>query len=210
MYDFILFDLDGTLIDSREGIFLSLRHAFDDCGIKFDGDLTQFIGPSFVTSFPRLPATDAELTQKLALSYRAVYKAEGVYRCRLYNGIIDLLSSLKARGKTIALATSKPLVFANTILARKRIAKYFDYVGGSDPTACITEKEQVLSALTKHFSSKARTALVGDTIYDCLGAKSVGIDCIGVTYGFGNSDELRQHASIIASSVKELKKILSE
>ena len=208
MYDFILFDLDGTLIDSREGIFLSLEYALSLYGIKYNGDMTEFIGPSFVTSFPRLLKTDKETTKKLSDAYRTIYAKEGVYKCSLYRGIRELLEQLKANGKKIALATAKPLVYAKTILSHKRISRLFDFIGGSNPDNGITEKEQVLASLLNHIPSPRKTVLVGDTIYDCLGAKAVNIDCVGVTYGFGKEDDLIKNATFVAHSVKELKKIL--
>lgn len=210
MYDFILFDLDGTLINSEKGISRSLLYAFNKCNISYNGDLKKFIGPSFIHSFPAFLSTDETTTDKLITAYREDYSVNGVYECTLYRGVKDLLISLKNAGKKIILATTKPRRFAQIILKRKGIYKYFDFVAGSEPDGNITEKEDVLNHIFTSTSAVPQKAvLVGDTIYDCLGAKAIGIDCIGVTYGFGKKDELiSKGAKFIVDSIKELEKLL--
>lgn len=210
MYKYILFDLDGTLINSEKGIVSSLKYAFKKYDISYSGDLRKFIGPSFITSFPKFLGTDKELTENLIKAYREKYNESGVFQTELYDGIEDLICCLKSCGKKIMLATTKPRYFAEIILKEHKIIDYFDFVAGSELDGSINEKEDVL----KHIFSatdavKYSSVLVGDTKYDCLGAAAVGIDCIGVTYGFGTKEELLScGAKTTLSSVKELKKRL--
>lgn len=210
MYEFILFDLDGTLINSEKGITLSLLYAFDKYNIDFSGDLKKFIGPSFVNSFPAFLGTDEQMTSDLIKAYRENYAKVGVFQSTLYRGIKDLLVSLKQSGKKIALATTKPRHFAEIILKSKRIYKYFDFVGGTELDGSITEKDEVLRHIFGNVTVPlSSSVLIGDTVYDCDGANKVGLDCIGVTYGFGKKEELiARGAKQTANSVKELKKIL--
>lgn len=210
MYDNILFDLDGTLVNSEKGIFLSLHYAFDKCGISYDGDLHNFIGPAFIDSFPYFLKTDKDTTMKLIRFYREKYNAEGVFRTRLYNGISDLLSGLKKNGKRIALATTKPKYFAEIILEKKRIRQMFDFVSGSELDGSVNQKDEVIEIVfSKTDFTRSGSVLIGDTVYDCAGARKTGIDCIGVSYGYGNTaDLLANGAKNIALSPKDLKKIL--
>ncbi len=210
MYDFILFDLDGTIINSEKGVSLSLLYAFDKCGISYSGDLRRFIGPPFINSFPEFLGTDEETTMRLIGFYREIYNKIGVFKTTLYSGIKDLLVSLKLSGKKIALATSKPKFFAEIILKKKRIYKLFDFVSGSELDGSVSKKDEVLNIIfDKTDFVKSRSVLIGDTIYDCMGANKVGINCIGVGYGFGKSEDMLNNGAIqVAESVKELKKIL--
>lgn len=210
MYDYILFDLDGTLINSEKGIVNSLMYAFNIHGVSYTGDLKKFIGPSFIASFPAFLGADQELTLRLIKAYRENYSKSGVYESTLYRGIKDLLVSLRSANKKIILATTKPRMFAEIILKSKRIYNLFDFVAGSEPDGSITEKDEVLKYIFAGTSATTQNSvLVGDTIYDCLGAQKVGIDCIGVTYGFGKKEELISHGAIkTVNSIQELKKLL--
>jgi len=210
MYDLILFDLDGTLVNSQRGIEFCLRHVFDRHGVTFTGDITKFIGPPFVRSFPQFLGTDERKTELMISDYRDLYATTGVYQTTLFRGITDLLSSLKNSGKAVALATTKPRHFAEVILKHKRIYKYFDFVSGTEPDGSLTDKVDVLNNAFSHLPfSHEQSVLIGDTIYDALGAKEVGLDCIGVTYGYGTKDELTScGVKQIATSPREVKKIL--
>lgn len=213
MYRNILFDLDGTLIDSEPGIAISLRYAFSQCGISYDGDIKRFIGPPFRVSFPMFLATDEATTDKLIRSYRAKYAEVGVYKTRLFAGIRDLLFALRENGKRIALATTKPLSFAEIILRQKRIYRLFDYVAGTDVAAGgATDKKDVLDLVFRHTDfSKPESVLVGDTAYDIRGAESAGIDCVSVTYGYASEQSLLSDgARKIVGSVKKLREYLLE
>ncbi len=210
MYDTILFDLDGTLVNSQKGIELSLNVAFKKYGIVYDGDITAFIGPPFVESFPSLLKTDKKLTELLIKEYRIVYAEQGVYQTTLFRGITDLLKTIKNEGKQIVLATTKPKCFAQIILKQKHIFKYFDFVSGTTLDGKLVDKVDVLkNAFDANELFASNAVLIGDTIYDALGAKDVGIDFIGVTYGYGKKEELIANgARAIANNPKELKKYL--
>lgn len=210
MYDNILFDLDGTIINSKKGVSDSLRFAFAQNGVSFDGDYTIFIGPPFKVSFPKFLGSDEALTQKLISSYREHYAKIGVKECTLYRGIRDLLVTLKRDGKKIGLATTKPRRFAEEITKRKKIFRLFDIVSGTEPSGFPSQKDEVVRiVMDKLQAAPDRTVLVGDTIYDCIGATECGIDCIGVSYGFGDAADLvREGAKLIADSPKTLKNLL--
>lgn len=210
MYDLILFDLDGTIVNSQRGISYCLNQVFEKYGINYQGDIKKFIGPPFVQSFPQFLETDSALTETLIKEYRILYAKTGVYQTTMYRGIPDLLKSLKQSGKTVALATTKPRHFAQIILKQKRIRKYFDFVSGTEPDGSIVDKVDVLQNAFRHLPfEKNRCVLIGDTLYDAQGAKTVGIDCIGVTYGYGSVNELIENgAKQITNSANKLKEIL--
>lgn len=147
MYDYILFDLDGTIVNSEKGIIGSLLYAFDKCGIFYDGDFHKFIGPAFINSFPEYLGTDAETTARLIAFYRENYNRIGVFQTTLYRGIKDLLISVKANGQKIALATTKPKYFAEIILKKKRIYNLFDFIAGSSLDGSVNQKEDVLNII---------------------------------------------------------------
>lgn len=208
MYDTILFDLDGTIADTQKGIINSLRSAFARFGIEYDGDMTVFIGPSFKTSFPRRLGVDDEKAAQIASFYREKYAEGDMYECRVFNGMRPLLYSLHKSEKKIAVATSKPYVYAESILKRKKLYSYFDAVEGSDPNRGVTEKDQVISMLMEKLGTAGKTVLVGDTIYDYIGAQKTNIDFIGVDFGYGKAELIE--AGVTPKNIKELKKLLLE
>lgn len=209
MYDTVLFDLDGTVVNSQKGIFHSLKYALIAHGINYDGDMKKFIGPPFLESFPSFLHTDDDTTEKLIAAYRENYAKVGVYETTLYRGMKGLLCQLKLSGRTVAIATTKPRIFAEQILKQKRILNLFDFVGGAELDGSIVNKIQVLMKVMDALRpDKSTTVLIGDTLYDSRGATEIGIDCIGVTYGFGDKNELKKNCTLTARSVKELQKIL--
>lgn len=208
MYDLIIFDLDGTIINSEKGISSCLKYAFKKNDIKYEGSYKKFIGPPFTYSLPLYVGTDEKLTEKLTADYREEYNRGGVYDCVLYKGIAPLVKALYAAGKKIALATSKPEYYALKILKRKRIAKYFTAVCGATFDGKTAAKEWVLSRALQSVPCE-NPVLIGDTIFDCNGAKAKNIDCIGVTYGFGAKEDLLNAGAITTvDTVRELQDLL--
>ena len=208
-YDVIIFDLDGTLSNSKEGITKSVQYALSKFGIEeTDLDkLEHFIGPPLVDELMK----SYDFTREQALEgvefYRERYTPIGIYETSLYEKVEQLLISLKEKGKIIALATSKPLGMAKEVIKYLHIEQYFDYVMGADLNGPIHNKNDVLLALLNEINSvdKHETVMIGDTIFDIEGANSVGIDSIGVSYGYGVVEEMKEKgAKAIANTPIEL------
>lgn len=215
-YDIILFDLDGTISNSKEGITKCVQYALSKLGIDEPNldDLEHFIGPPLKTEFIKSYGFTEKVAQKAVALYRERYEPIGIYEAYMYPGIEKLLLTLKEQGKTVALATSKPRDMAEKVLEYFEITKYFDYVMGAERLGPIQSKTDVLLELFKEMNikqEKERVVLVGDTCYDVQGAIDVGIDCIGVAYGFGNREEmLAKGAIFIAETTKDLVNIFNE
>lgn len=212
-YDVIIFDLDGTLSDSKEGITKSVQYALEKLGIieeDIDG-LEHFIGPPLRDEFIRTYGFSKEKADIGTAYYRERYVPIGLYETKIYPGTEEMLSKLRKSGKYIAMATSKPQKMAEEVLRTLHIDKYFDAVMGADMNGPRQSKQAVLEALFDKIplKDKNRYVMIGDTCFDVDGANAVGIDCIGVSYGYGNTDEMLLHgAVIIADSTNELKDII--
>lgn len=213
MYTYILFDLDGTLTDPREGITKSVQHALHGMGIE-EPDLTaleHFIGPPLYDEFSRCYGMDDAQAKHAVALYRERFSVTGWRENLLFDGVHELLAALKAAGKQLAIASSKPTVFVEKILDLFDIAQYFDTVSGATLDGTISKKEQVVAqALTMlQVGDKAQAVLVGDRFHDVEGAHVNGIACVGVAFGFGGFDELaKAGAEQIAGTMDELLAIL--
>lgn len=211
-YDVILFDLDGTLTNSELGITSCVRYALSHFGIQVDdlSSLRKFIGPPLVESFMQHYNFTMEQAEEAVVKYRERFSTVGLFENELYPNIDILLEKLKQRGKLIATATSKPENFAVRILEHFGLDGYFDEICGAElSTNGRNSKEDVIRyALSRMGVQDLSSAvLVGDTKFDVEGAKAVGIDCVGVLYGYGSRDELRD-AVAIAETVEDLERIL--
>lgn len=213
-YTTILFDLDGTLTDPGEGIINSVEYALNKYGISVEDkkSLCKFIGPPLVDSFSKYYGFDEEKSRKAIEIYREYYKAKGINECKLFDGIKELLESLKNNGYEIALATSKPEVFAHIVLQNYDIHKYFDFISGAtiDEKTRYT-KEHVIEYALDNIKEKDRTKIlmIGDRCFDINGAKAYSLDSLGVTFGYGTYEELKEAgATYIVSSPKEIENLL--
>ena len=190
MYQYILFDLDGTLTDSREGITKSVQYALDKMGIHEPElkPLERFIGPPLYDEFRRSYGfDDAEAKQAIEF-YRERFGVIGWKENMLYNGIPELLKTLTDAGKTLSTASSKPAFFIDKIVKYFDIAQYFTVVSGATLDGTIGTKAQVTQQALDRLQVQdlSQAVLVGDRLHDVEGAKQCGIDCIG----FGGREEL--------------------
>jgi len=200
----VLFDLDGTLTDSRIGITTSIRHAMAVLGrpLAPEVDLDWCIGPPLIDAFARLLDGDRDRAAEGVAAYRARYSTIGLYENAVYPGIPDLLDRLVAEGRTLVLATSKPRVFAIRILEHFDLARRFRAVHGSELDGTRADKTDLLPwILAEEGLDPATAVMVGDRRHDVEGARAAGIAAIGVAWGFGAPGELATAgaAAIVAS-----------
>ncbi len=211
-YTTVFFDLDGTLVDSGEGVTNSCMYALEKFGIQEKKEnLYRFIGPPLYQSFKEFYGFDGERAEIAVKTYREYYKEKGIYECHLYNGIEDLLKYLKEKGYKIALATSKPEDYAHRVLDFLGISKYFDYkIGATMDEKTRATKEAVIEYTLSVSNTSAKDAImVGDRHFDINGANTFGMDSIGVIFGYGSYEELKgAGATHIVKCAKEIKDIL--
>lgn len=205
----ILFDLDGTLTASDEGIIKSVQHALSHFGItETDNEkLKRFVGPPLRAAFTQFYGFTPEQTETAVTIYRERYSTIGLFENRLYEGIETMLKHVKEKGYTIVLATSKPRIYAKHILEHFNISEYFTHVVGCELNGTLDTKIEVMQcavSLCKDIE-KSHYIMVGDRFYDIDGAKALGIKSIGVLYGYGTRTELEAAgADYICSTVDEL------
>ncbi len=211
MYQTLLFDLDGTIIDSAPGIYRSVQYALSKFGITVSdlSVLRPFIGPPLRDSFERYYGMSGADAEKAVQYYRDLYEPEAKLECSVYPGIPELFETLRAAGKEIVLATSKPEKFAREILAHFSLDRYFDRIGGASFDGKRDTKEEVLRYLLSERKETENAVMIGDTKFDMIGARALGLPGVGVTYGFGSREELLDNgAAALAESPEALGKIL--
>lgn len=212
MFKNILFDLDGTLTDPKVGITTCIAYALNSFGITVESldDLEHFIGPPLKEQFMESYGFDDRQAEQAVGKYRERFAVKGMYENEVYDGIEELLQALKAEGKVLGVASSKPEVFVNEILKHFHLDGYFDCIAGADMEGKRTEKEAVVADALQRLgiteNEKPKTVMIGDRKYDVLGAKAHGLASIGVVFGYGGYEEL-QHAGAdqIAMTVAELR-----
>ncbi|HOQ75704.1 MAG TPA: HAD hydrolase-like protein [Thermoclostridium sp.] len=212
-YQTILFDLDGTLIDSMDGVVHSVNHALTAFGMGVDdlNSLRKFVGPPLKQSFMNHCGFDEEKTEEIIKVYRKYYIEKGIYEHTVYPGIPGLLKRLKSLGKTLAVATSKTEFIAKTIMDNLKLSDYFTVITGSNPDGSGAAKAEVLQncLYSLNISQHEEVVLVGDTRFDIVGAREVGIDSIAVLYGYGTIDDLqRENPTCIVKTVEDLGRLL--
>lgn len=208
-YNYFLFDLDGTITDPAEGITNSVVYALQKYGIevKDKTELYKFIGPPLLDSFSKYYGFSESESQKAVDYYREYYRDKGILENHVYDGFEDVLKRLQREGKTVVVATSKPEVFARQILDYFGLSKYFTYIAGSNLDSTRTNKAEVIEyALDScNIKDKDDVIMIGDRKYDIVGANKMGIDSIGVLFGYGNREELQTSgATYIVETVKDL------
>lgn len=214
MFDTILFDLDGTLSESGEGIMAGFRYALEQVGFTdFDSVcLRSFVGPPPLESFGKCGLDGPRAREALEI-YREYFRAQGIYNHRPYEGVGELLEALKASGKKLGLATSKPESFAVQIVGQYGFTSLFDVVAGCELDGGRSDKTEVLAYALERLGvgerEKSRTAMVGDRKFDILAAKSCAVTAVGVSYGYAEEGELETTgADFVAGSVSALRAYL--
>lgn len=204
--------MDGTLIDSGEGVLESLATAIESYNIFYDKKrLPEMIGPPFGVGLKNIFNIDVDKYPGIIAKYRDTYRATGWNKYKVYDGIIDVIKELKKRGYKIILGTSKPIEFAEKILKQMGCLKYFDFIGAAESDTKRATKEEVLAWVIEECrlnDEKNQAIMIGDRMYDILGARAVGIETIGVLWGYGSKEELKKNgAQQIIKSPKDLLEI---
>ena len=202
--------MDGTLVDTYEGIENSLRYAFDKLGEPMVENPRRFIGPPLTTSFSEFCGYDEEKTELAIKYYREYYSEKGINECTLYDGIKDLLKDLNEAGVVVGIATSKPENFAHRVAQNLEINQYITHFAcATTDEKTRTTKEQVLEYAMSLITDvdKKDILMIGDRHFDINGARFIGVDSLGVTFGFGTEEELREAgATYIANNTQEIEK----
>ncbi|WP_024785620.1 HAD family hydrolase [Streptococcus mutans] len=213
MYQTILFDLDGTLTNPALGITNSLAYALEKFNIEVTDkkELYRFIGPPLQDSFENFYHFSKEDSLKAVDFYRDYFRHKGLYENEVYQGIPDLLERLKAQGKKLLVATSKPEEFARQILKHFELFDYFDLVAGASMDGSRHLKGDVIAygLAAEQISDRSSAVMIGDRKHDIIGARENNLETIAVLYGFGNREELKKAgATYIATNVEELQERL--
>lgn len=216
MYQYILFDLDGTLTDPKVGICTSVQYALGKMGIvEEDIDkLEPFIGPPLIDSFMEFYGMSEEKAREAIEIYRERFSTIGKFENEVYPGIPELLRDLKKKGRTVAIASSKPTVFVEDILKHFEIRDYFDIVVGSELDGTRDKKEDVIKEVLAQMFPEGEpdydeVVMVGDRKFDIEAAFSIGVRNIGVSYGYGSREELEEAgADKIVNTVEGLRSTL--
>ena len=207
----ILFDLDGTLTDSGEGIIncavMTLEHY--GCPIPDREELRSFVGPPLHETFIKY-GIPADQTDEAIRIYRSRYVPIGAYENTPYPGIRELLENLKTQGHTLYVATSKPEAMSVKILEHFGMAHYFDRICGASLDSSRSNKEDVIAYLLELSGRAENIVMVGDTKFDVIGAKAHGIPTIGVTWGYGKEEDMvNAGAAAIARTMEQLLELLN-
>lgn len=202
-----LFDLDGTLVDTSEGILNSIQKTITTLNLspKSVDELRFFIGPPLKEAFEKLYGMAEDDAKNAVTTFREFYKAGDNLVCCPYEGMSDLLDKLKTSGHQLFVATSKPTVFAEAILDKFELSQYFDAIIGSNLDNTRSTKAEVINYILDNYDVLDNVYMIGDKAQDLIGALKCNLPGIGVTYGFGTREELESVQNlIIVDSVNEL------
>ena len=211
-YDAVFFDFDGTIADTGEGIFDSVKYAIEAMGFSPlpDDRLRTFIGPPVFDSFKReLPMNDEQAAAAVE-KYRERYSESGIYKLRVYDGIENLIKKLKNSGIKVAIASSKPEKFVITIIDYLGISSLIDFIAAPESDKAPEGKTVLVERAVNHFGvDKRRALMVGDRYFDIDGANGAGVESVGVTFGYGSREELEKACSTyLADCAADIEKII--
>ena len=212
-YKFLLFDMDGMLVDTSEGVFGCVAYALSNFGIipSSIDELKPFMGPPLSYSFKNFYGFSEEDATEAVRLYRQRYTEKGQFECRVFDGVAEMLKKLKDKGYRLCIATSKLESYASAMLERLDIKKYFEIVIGSNLSGTISSKEEVIEEAIRRMEITDRklALMIGDRKYDVLGAKQSGMDSFGVYMGCAVPHEHEDAgATYVAHSIEELKNVL--
>lgn len=212
-YEYLLFDLDGTVTDSEEGILNSVRYCLDRYNINPPEKkiLKKFIGPPLVQSLKKYYDFDQDQAARAVKVYREYFRKKGMYENKLYPGINRLLKSLQQKGKINILATAKPTYYAKKIARYFKIDHYFRNIIGSNMDGSRMEKKEIIRHILDLYpdAPSEKFIMIGDRIHDINGANYHGMDSIWVRYGYGDEEEMKSFSpTYVAESIKDLEKFL--
>lgn len=196
-YQNVLFDLDGTLTDPREGITRSIQYGLSKMGIE-EPDLSKlehFIGPPLLQAFIEFYGFSEAQAWEAVGFYRERFSVTGLYENHVFDGITPLLEDLVGQGRQLYIATSKPQIYAREIARHFDFAKHFKVIYGSELDGTRTNKVELIAHLmAEEGLDPAQTLMIGDRKHDLIGARHNGLDAAAVGYGFGSFEELSAHA----------------
>ncbi|MGT2896086.1 HAD hydrolase-like protein [Streptococcus entericus] len=186
----LLFDLDGTLVDSSQGILAAFRYSFEQLGLAYPDreELMTFIGPPLQTTFATYFSSPDDIDKAIA-AFRAYYDQKGVYETTVYTGVKESLAHLKQAGHHLFVTTSKNQPMATLMLSHLELNQYFTGIYGA--TASHHHKSDVIRSCLQDYQLHPEDCyIIGDTRYDMIGGRETGVHPIGVTWGFGSRQEL--------------------
>lgn len=210
----LLFDLDGTLTDPFLGITKSVAYSLRSFGIEVNDleTLKPFIGPPLDVSFQEYYQMSEQQSWLAVEKYREYFSTKGLFENKVYEGMGDLLRSLKEQGYQLYVCTSKPEVFAKEILDHFSLTQYFDGIYGASLDGQLKNKGDVIAYCLKQEHLNAKDCImIGDRQHDIVGAHQNHIPCIGVLYGYGSLEEFKEYqCDYIVKDLKELNKVIEE
>ncbi len=210
-YKAVLFDWDGTIADTSLGIFNSIHYAVREHGIpdKSNEELGYFIGPPLYDGFETVFGVSPELANELTDTYRVYYKDKGIFECEVYDGVDDLVRELHATGYKTAVVSSKPMDFLTRLVEHFGLSNDFDVVVGPEMKNHVSDKKVLVErALAALEVEPSEAAMIGDRHFDMEGASQAGVFPVGILYGFGSEEELRNSgAGAICEKVSDVKSI---
>lgn len=213
MFEYVLFDLDGTLTDSEVGIVNAALYALDKYNITVNeiGELRKFIGPAIQEAFSTDYGFEEEEVEEVIKTFREYYAEKGVYENKVFPGIVEMLVELKKRNKKLAVVSSKAEVFTHRILEHFDLLKYFDYVASATLDSTKTKKVELISEVIEHFDidDLDKVVMVGDRKGDIRGAAESGVTSIAVLWGYAADDEIEKHKpDYVAEKVEDLLELI--
>ena len=193
-FDTLLFDLDGTLTDSTEGIVRCLEYALERMGFDIPEDKIKFLGPPLYRSFAEFCGMNEEQVNEAVRIFRERYSTVGLFENRVYEGVPEMLKRLRDGGKRIMVATSKPEVYAVRIFDRFGLSQFFEIVGGANINGTRNDKDEVIKYVLEKagISDRSSVLMIGDRRQDVIGAHKTGLKCMGILWGFGSIEELTE------------------
>ena len=211
-YRYLFFDLDGTLWDSREGITKAVRYALEQMGYESPDlqDFNKFIGPPLTESFPEYYVMTMEKVRKSVGYFREYFTKTGIYQNRLFDGVPEMLKTLKDAGRILCTASSKPEAHVKITLDYFHITDYFDHICGATLDESRSGKKEVLEELIRRIGLTEEelhkeVLMIGDRKHDVQGAAAFGIPCLGTSMGFAPEGELESAGALaIVNSLQEM------